>query len=303
MKYFFSFFLLCFLSAILYGQDDDFFLRQDDAAIKADSTIDGMIKESSQFGLGTEGYIDDILPQKMMAMGRIDEYEPLREIDVMWQKRVWRVVDTREKMNLPFRNFDRPFFTILQEMAEAGDIRVFADERFKEPLSADELIAMTNKIDTTITYDPETYEEKIVITNSPIDPDAIKRYRIKEVWYFDKESSVMKVRILGIAPIIDEFDDETGILKYSRPLFWVYYPKIRTALARERVANDYNDIAPMSWAQLFEERRFASYITKASNTMGLRIQDMFEDSDYDQLLEAELIKQELFNWEHDLWTY
>jgi len=297
MKYFFSILLISlFVSTTVLAQDDDFFLRSDD-------TTEEEIKESSEFPESTSGYIDDILNKTLLEQGRVLDYEPLREIDVLWEKRIWRVIDTREKMNQPFRNTGRPFFTILQELAEAGDILVFDDEKFKNPLGADKLISMTNTIDTTTTYDPETYEEKIVITNSPLDPSQITRYRIKEVWYFDKESSVMKVRILGIAPIRDYFEETTGTLKYSAPLFWVYYPKIRHQLARERVANDFNDIAPMSWYDLFEQRFFASFITQSSNTMGLRIQDMYVDSDYDQLLEAEAIKQELFNWEHDLWTY
>ncbi|MFT4565119.1 MAG: gliding motility associated protein GldN [Saprospiraceae bacterium] len=297
MRYFLSvLFIASIVSTNVIAQDDDFFLRSDD-------TAEEEIKESSEFPETTSGYIDDILNKTLLEQGRVLDYEPLREIDVLWEKRIWRMIDTREKMNQPFRNYDRPFFTILQDLAESGDIKVFADEKFKEPLGMDNLISMTNRIDTTTTYDPETYEEKIVITNSPLDPSQIARYRIKEVWYFDKESSVMKVRILGIAPILDTYEETTGEFKYSRPLFWVYYPKVRYQLARERVANDFNDIAPMSWYDLFEQRFFSSYITKSSNTMGLRIQDMYEDSDYDQLLEAEAIKQELFNWEHDLWTY
>ena len=298
MKYLFLMFLSLFLLISgLQAQEDDFFLRADETEEETE------IKESSEFSDLDEGYFDDIVTRTFMEQGRVLDYEPLREIDVMWQKRLWRVIDTREKMNQPFRNTDRPFFTILQDMAEAGDIKVFRDEKFKEAYTPDELVQLTNKVDTSTTYDPETYEEKIVITNSPIDATTITRYRIKEVWFFDKESSVMKVRILGIAPILDEFDEETGVYKYSSPLFWAYYPKIRESLARERVANDFNDIAPMSWYDLFENRFFASYITKSSNTLGLRVKDIYEDSEYDQLLEADRLKQELFNWEHDLWTY
>ena len=33
------------------------------------------------------------------------------------------------------------------------------------------------------------------------DPDNVQRYQIKEEWVFDKESSRLHVRILGIAPM------------------------------------------------------------------------------------------------------
>ena len=38
------------------------------------------------------------------------------------------------------------------------------------------------------------------------------------MWYIDKNSSQMKVRILGIAPIVDEVDENGNVL-YQRVLF------------------------------------------------------------------------------------
>jgi len=245
----FLFFLLATLLGSLQAQDDDFFLRSEDKE-------EDQILESSEFANDEDEYIDDVVRRTLIEDNRVLEYAPLEESDVMWERRIWRIIDLRD-----------------------------------------------NRVDTTTTYDPETYEEKIVITESPVNPEDIQRYRVKEVWYFDKKHSVMKVRILGIAPIKDEFDDETGIYKYSFPLFWIYYPKARTFLAKERVPNDFNDITPMSWYQLLEDRFFASYIMKASNSLGLRLEDIHPDSEYDRLLESEIIKQELFNWEHDLWTF
>jgi len=288
--------VLLLVATSMVGQDDDFFLRGDEKE-------EDKILESTEFLADDDEYIDDVIKRTLIEDNRVLDYAPLEETDVMWERRIWRVIDLREKMNQPFRNEDRPLFTIIKDMADNGDIKVFSDETFKEPLGADELAQLMNRIDTSVVYDPETYEERIEITESPINPADVQRFRVKEVWYFDKKHSVMKVRILGIAPIKDEFDEDTGIYKYSRPLFWMYYPKARKFLAKERVPNDFNDITPMSWYQLFEDRFFASYIMKASNSLGLRLEDMHPDSEYDRLLESELIKQELFNWEHDLWTY
>ncbi len=294
MKY--LFFLFLFMCALdINAQDDDFFLRAEE---------EEELKESSQFIQDDlTGYYDDIVTRSLIEDNRVLEYEPLRELDVLWERRIWRVIDTREKMNLSFRHHEKPLFSLMKEMAENGDIRVFRDESFKEPLNLDDLAGLLNRIDTSVVYDPETYEEQIKITKSPVDPESIMRYRVKEVWYFDKKLSKVNVRILGIAPIKDVFDETTGEFKYEQPLFWVYYPKARYKFAKHRVANDFNDIAPMSWYDLFESRFFASYIYKASNSLGLRLQDIYPDSDYDVLLESEIIKRELFNWEHDLWTY
>ena len=279
----------------LISQDDDFFL-----------TESSELAIPEEGGVAIDGYYDDVVPRILMLESPFLDYEPLNESDVVWQKRIWRVVDTREKMNLHWRNPDAPFFGILKDLAESDQIRIFRDEFFKEQLSTDDLGKLVNRIDTVVVYDPETYEESIRITKSEIDVEDVKRYRVKEVWYFDKESSIVKSRILGIAPMKDEIDATTGEFKYSLPLFWVYYPKIRHHLARRRVVNEFNEVAPMSWYDLLEARFFSSYIYKQSNSLGLRLEDIYKDSpdtEYDVLLESEKIKHELFNFEHDLWTY
>lgn len=253
-----------------------------------------------------EYYIDDIVKKRLIVENRILDYEPVREADIAWEKRIWRLLDTREKMNLGFMHPDKPFFNIVREHAESGDLTLFADEFFKEPLTLEEVNAKLNDLDTITDFDYDTYEEKIKIINNEINWEDIKRYRLKEIWYFDEEVSRMKVRITGIAPIREHYDDETGEFKYAEPLFWVYYPEAREFFAKHRVFNDFNDVAPMTWYDLFETRFFASFIYKKSNVIGLRLQDQYygyDNAGIDRLLESERIKNELFNFEHDLWTY
>ena len=112
----------------------------------------------------------------------------------------------------------------------------------------------------------------------------------------------MQVRILGVAPIREYFDKESGAFKYEAPMFWIYMPEARKALARYRVFNEMNDASMISWADLFDMRKFSSYIYKQSNIHDMRMKDMYPDG-LDRLYESEKIKSELFNWEHDLWTY
>ena len=246
--------------------------------------------------------LDDIVEKKLTLEKRVLPYDHIREADIFWEKRIWRVIDIREKMNLPFGYPERPFFTILQEAAEADEITVYSteDDKFSSPLTSDEVAAMGATIDTIITFDPETYEEQIQIVRNELNPEDVKRFRIKEIWFFDEETSTLQVRVLGIAPLIDVKDDN-GNFRYEQPMFWVYYPEAREILARERVFNFKNDTSPMTWEDIFEARYFASYIYKESNVFDRRLQDYL--SGVDLLLEADKIKQEIFHFEHDLWSY
>lgn len=252
-----------------------------------------------------DAYIDDVVHRTMIFENRVLPYEPLREADIPWERRLWRVIDVREKINLPFIYPPQPFFSILAEGTQSGEIKVFKDENFKEMMSPEEVLGQLVEIDTSLIFNPDTYEDEVVITNSPINPEDIQKYRIKEMWFFDEESSRMGVRILGIAPIRDYIDENTGEFKYAIPMFWVYYPEAREALSRYAVFQEGNDAAPGTWYDLFEQRRFSSYIYKQSNVLDLRLDDFYSgpDQGIERLMESERIKMDLFNWEHDLWSY
>jgi len=210
-------------------------------------------------------------------------------------------------MNLPFRYPEKPLFNVFREMIENGDITVFEDEKFTTALTPEEVEKSLNRVDTSVIFDYDTYEEKVQVVKSEISWEDINRFRVKEIWFFDEESSRLRVRILGIAPERDVYDDETQEFKYSLPLFWIYYPEARNLLSKHRIFNENNDMAPMTWAALFESRFFSSVIYKSSNVLDLRVKDMFdaskENSNIDILLESKKIKAELFNFEHDFWTY
>ena len=258
------------------------------------------ITESS-FPVG-DAPVDGVVEKRLTAEKRVLPYDKVREADIFWEKRIWRVIDTREKMNLPFMYPERYFFEILMEAALSGEITVYSteDDKFTAAFAADEVAAKTASIDTVVTFDPETYEESYEVVRNELNPADIKRFRLKEIWFFDEETSTMKVRILGIAPLRDILDDNGNFL-YEEPMFWAYYPEVRKVLARERVFNWANDASPMTWEDLMEMRFFSSYIYKESNVYDRRLQEYL--SGVDRLIEGDRIKNEIFNFEQDLWEY
>src|ERR1700704_1449229 len=72
-------------------------------------------------------------------------YEHLRWDDALYTERVWREIDLREKMNMPFRyqaqddNGDQRFITILLKAVRSGEVTAFdpVDDRFTTPLNLD----------------------------------------------------------------------------------------------------------------------------------------------------------------------
>jgi gliding motility associated protien GldN len=131
----------------------------------------------------------------------------------------------------------------------------------------------------------------------------VKRIMIKEEWYFDKQTSTLNVRIVGICPIREYFrtDDPSKQVQRTQ-LFWVYYPEIRNLLATNNVFNPYNDAKQMSFDDLFIKRYFTSYITRESNTFNNRAVSQYL-AGKEAMYESQRIEKDIFDFEQNLWEY
>ncbi len=250
-----------------------------------------------------EAPLDDITFRTSLADHRVLPYQPIREADIMWEKRIWRIIDVREKLNHPFADAKMPFFKIMKDGIEAGNLMAYSveNDKFTSPLGAEQIQSLLYSTDTVSIFDVQTGEEVLQAVSNVIDETDVQRFRVKEVWYFDKNLGQLKCRILGIAPLISVFDKTTGDFRYEKPLFWVHYPSIRENLARFQVFNAGNDASPMSWEDVFEMRQFASTIYKESNVADRKIEEYATGRD--QLLTGQKIASEIFNFEHDLWSW
>lgn len=248
-------------------------------------------------------------------------YEHLREDDIMFSHFIWREIDAREKMNKVFSypgkegTQDQRFFAILLSAMKNDSVMAFSpdDDRFTTPMGYDSImnyIGQTsgNSFDTTLSqnpYNPNIYDTMITRRTNPFapKPDSIYTFRILEQVMFDKESSRLFTRILGIAPIA-KIATVKGQPSAPKLLFWVYYPDLRPKLAKTFAYNPKNANGRMTWEEIFESRFFSSYIVKSSldNPTDRMLSQLIKDPLF-RLLEGENIKEKIFNYEQNLWAY
>lgn len=242
-------------------------------------------------------------------------YVHLREADIMWLKRVWRVVDLREKINHVFYFPEKPtqgrknFMTIVMEaITEEGTITAYSafeadsitpTDMFKIPLTAEEAASGLKKSTAVTTIDEITEEEKDTIIVEDIPLREIKRFIIKEEVFFDKQRSSIETRILGIAPQKENYIN--GEFAGYQEIFWIYFPEARAVFAQNEVYNRHNDVKRLTYDDVFWKRMFSSRIIKESNVYDRYIENF--NSPMDALLEAERIKEKIRYQEHDLWSY
>jgi gliding motility associated protien GldN len=272
-----------------------------------------------------------VAPQKMIAQDILTEvytrehipnktpvpYAYIREADVMWAKDIYRIIDLKQKQNLMLYYPTRPIndrYNLVQLILWGIDnegIRAFSID---DPKNEFTIPLDRTKIDEAFGAGEEVIKRPDILTGELKDTtiinerrtDEVKQILVKEKWFFDRNHSVMNVRIVGLCPIrvYNRVDDQglpTDIIM-KRQTFWVYFPEIRPLLARHEIFNENNDAQRISYDDYFMQRRFDSYIFAESNVYENRWINSYALGQ-DALLEAERIKEWLLDTEHDLWEY
>jgi gliding motility associated protien GldN len=233
----------------------------------------------------------------------------LREADVKFKRRVWRRIDTRQKMNKSFTWPKNPVTQIIYEAGVKGLVKAYwsdsleggrtmtPEDAYKQGsvLQTPMIQNWRNPADPTDLVDTAYYDifkwEKII------------RFEVMEDWIFDYKYSEMRPRIIAIAPL---YQEKINGVTYEMPLFWLKMDDLRPTLAKSEVYNRYNDVMRISWDDLFNHYRlFDSYIVKQTDWDDKYIAQKteFQQDGLGALIEAENIKNDLFIFEHDLWEF
>jgi gliding motility associated protien GldN len=251
---------------------------------------------------------EDLSKRKPVALPYV------READVVWSKKIWRIVDLREKMNQPiyFPTVEADgrtnLITLLLKGIENGQITAYDarnDDEFKVPMTFEQVKEAFGATTRTVNVrDANTGELVSREVKGEIRTGEVKQFMIKEEWYFDKQNSTMNVRIIGICPIQEYYRDEDVNREnvQRRQVFWIYYPEARGLLASNEVFNPNNTARNLSFDDLFLMRKFNSYIVKESNVYNNRGITQYL-SGKDAMMESRKIENKMFDYEQNLWEY
>ncbi|MFT4062154.1 MAG: gliding motility protein GldN [Edaphocola sp.] len=226
------------------------------------------VNKTWQPSLTKDGVID-VVPHVNKAL----DLHRIREADAGFKRRIWRQIDVRQKQNQAFiykgdeYSGGGAFIEILIDAIKKGKVAAYSniDDRFTSPLNLESFEkSLGGGRDTTWVENPETGEQTMRILNREFNVNTVTKYRIKEDWVFDRNAGRMVVRIVGIAPLRDEYNESTGDFMFSTPMFWLNYEELRKVLVNYEVYNPQNDLNRLTWTDYLDGRYFSSYVIKSS---------------------------------------
>jgi len=266
-------------------------------------------KDPSEIGKKTPEQIEND-NNKFLEYGFIDDR------DILWSKIVYEKIDLSERINFPllyptndllYKDERKSLWRIIKEaIMKDSTLTVYNpnNANFKNIFTREEALGQIKKNKTV-------NSQKI---NDEVESKDIRLYYIKGIWYFDKRMGEMKYRLLGICPVGRDIkavvdskssaEEQLNDKNNETELFWLWYPDIRPILHREKVFNDQNNALRITFDQLLIARRFNSIIYKVDNVHEDRpIKQYLPKDPFLQLMESNRIKEEIRNFEQDMWNY
>lgn len=217
--------------------------------------------------------------------------------DVVWRRDIYREVDLNQGSNaglyypiLP-KGRQMNLFTYIFKLAQNGYIPIYeyspteSEERFEESAKR----SFKDMLEDQGIY----YEEKdgrLVIDNSDIPSEEVRRYFLKESAYYDQANSTFHRKVIALCPVrMSAFpakggetaqDDDDFSFGGSfgdeppRPMFWVKYSDLEPFLNRQSIIIDDNNIAAtVTMEDFFTLNKYNGNIYKTTNMLGRNLAD------------------------------
>lgn len=259
--------------------------------------------------------------------------------DVIWARYVYRIIDMRYKQNyqlyFPTKSDDadyRNLFKVITDAVVDGmpifekNMETIKPDFKQEPIARNVIPTMFMADDPLADYsdDPTHFDiefsDAMLIHYDSVEDELsfhfypfeklVKnqlKYLIQEVVFFDKHTSRLYTKIMGIAPLQSDKistrdnSDIMGSLRESI-MFWIPFDELRPYMAMQYAIPNRNEVKRVTFDEFFQKRLFSSYIVGEGNMYNRWIPD-YSGTEEQIKKEQERIATELLNFEQDLWEY
>lgn len=248
---------------------------------------------------------------------------PIHDSDIMYKKTIWEQLDLREKQNKPFMAANNEITKVIFDAVRADLLTAFKTDSVNTPLSKDEFIENISASGSKLTGDELAAEKKRIQEDAfltkeekaqqiaglasgggaqEFPPSTFTQVELKEDVIFDKERSRLYFDIQTITIYLPADKNEAGFLK---PVASFKYKDLVRVFKNNPNAiwfNAQNNAEHKNLSDAFDLRLFSGRIIKISNPDNSYLTDVYEGN-RKGLLASEWIKQQIMEFEHNLWEF
>jgi gliding motility associated protien GldN len=245
---------------------------------------------------------------------QVQNPQPLREADALYNKRIWRIVELRERQNKIAMWPPNPLVKVLYDGLSNGTLRAYKNDSLTSFFDLEQFFKIG--ADTFLVRklinpnsDDDLYTVDTVIERfNPV--ERIKQLLLLEEVYFDARTSQQRTQIIAIAPLYQK--QIVGVDLGFIPLCWLKYfarnpneKDARSLLATSYMYNNGNPYQKFSYYNWFEQRNFSGFVVKESNPYDIFIMDDPEvkRNGLDALIRAGYSKQQTMEQDHDMYEH
>jgi gliding motility associated protien GldN len=249
---------------------------------------------------------------------------PIHESDIMFKKTIWESIDLREKQNKPFMAVNNEITKFIFEAVKAGLLTPYKTDSVITKLSVEEFIANISASGNKMTADEIAAEKKRIQDDAfltkaekqtqiaaltsgggaqEFSPSTFTTMELKEDVIFDKERSRLYFDIQALTIILPA--DKNGDAGVDKPVASFRYKDLQRIFKNNPNAiyfNAQNNAAHKNLSDAFDLRLFSGRIVKISNPNDEFLVTTY-DGDRKGLLAADWIRQQLMEFEHNLWEF
>ncbi len=246
--------------------------------------------------------------QLTVRAGIMNEAQTQEIANATWMREIYRFLDMDKEKNAALYYPVRPigdrmnFFTMIFKHVLDGSVDVYeyqvdGSERFSPEYKMKIDSSFFLKLDIPF----EVRDGKYYVDRSSVPSEEIRGYYMKEVWYFDKNNSVVDIKTVAICPVMmyQEYDG-SGLSRF--PLFWLPYEAIRPyASQMPMMVSSLNNASTQTINDFFVKHNFEGEIYKTTNMRNRTLAEQFEGDSLKK--EQKKIELQLKQFNDNLWVY
>lgn len=164
----------------------------------------------------------DLKPLFWMKINVLAETLDLASSKITWAKRMYRtfsfsdvkVIKQEQDISVVIEMMMEGFRTNAKTTKIAHTFKADGSDY----LTGEEIQNLGASIDTLITFDPNTFAEKLQVINNKLEGKDVESLRLLQDWVWNDETKSLSIRYVGFAPIVSRFD-ENGSFLNSGPMF------------------------------------------------------------------------------------